>query len=99
VELVKALVSGEAGIQLGIEGTWGLPSRKQHESAPTYKDPRMQVFLQNIQYGKSRQIVPEHFDVQPAMGREVEAAVRGAKTVQQALVDMDDVVTKILKGG
>lgn len=99
VELVKSLVSGEAGIQLGIEGTWGLPARKAHESAPSYQDPRMQVFLQNIQYGKARQIVPEHFDVQPAMGREVEAAVRGAKTVQQALVDMDDVVTKILQGG
>jgi hypothetical protein len=43
--------------------------------------------------------VPQHFDVQPAMGREVEAAVRGAKTVQQALADMDDAVTKILQGG
>lgn len=99
VELVKALVTGDAGIQLGIEGTWGLPSRKQHESAPAYKDPRMAVFLNNIQYGKARQIVPEHFDVQPAMGREVEAAVRGVKTVQQALADMDDVVVKILQGG
>lgn len=99
VELVKALVSGDAGIRLGIEGTWGLPSRREHESAPSYQDPRMQVFLQNIQYGKPRQIVPQHFDVQPAMGREVEAAVRGVKTVQQALADMDDVVTKILQGG
>lgn len=99
VALVRALVTGEAGIQLGIEGTWGLPSRKEHESAPSYEDPRMQVFLSNIQYGKARQIVPEHFDVQPAMGREVEAAVRGVKTVQQALVDMDDVVLKIIQGG
>lgn len=99
VALVRALVSGDAGIQLGIEGTWGLPSRQAHENAPSYEDPRMQIFLENIQYGKARQIVPEHFDVQPAMGREVEAAVRGAKTVQQALADMDDVVTKILQGG
>jgi ABC-type glycerol-3-phosphate transport system substrate-binding protein len=99
VALVRALVSGEAGIQLGIEGTWGLPSRKEHESAPSYQDPRMQVFLNNIQYGKPRQIVPEHFDVQPAMGREVEAAIRGVKTVKEALADMDDVVLKIIQGG
>lgn len=99
VALVRALVTGEAGIQLGIEGTWGLPSRKEHESAPSYEDPRMQVFLSNIQYGKPRQIVPEHFDVQPAMGREVEAAIRGVKTVQQTLADMDDVVLKIIQGG
>jgi multiple sugar transport system substrate-binding protein len=99
VALVRALVSGEAGIKLGIEGTWGLPSRKEHESAPSYQDPRMQVFLSNIQYGKPRQVVPQHFDVQPAMGREVEAAIRGVKTVQQALADMDDVVLKIIQGG
>lgn len=99
VALVRALVSGEAGIQLGIEGTWGLPARAEHESAPSYEDPRMQVFLENIQYGKARQIVPEHFDVQPAMSREVEAALRGVKTVQQALADMDDVVLKIIQGG
>lgn len=99
VALVKALVTGEAGIRLGIEGTWGLPARKQHETAPSYQDPRMQVFLSNIQYGRPRQVVPEHFDVQPAMGREVEAAIRGVKTVQQALADMDDAVLKILQGG
>lgn len=99
VALVKALVSGEAGIRLGIEGTWGIPSRKAHESAPSYQDPRMQVFIQNTQYGRPRQIVPQHFDVQPAMCREVEAALRGVKTVQQTLADMDDVVLKILQGG
>lgn len=99
VALVRALVSGEAGIALGIEGTWGLPSRAEHESAPSYEDPRMQVFLSNIQYGKARQIVPQHFDVQPAMGRHVEAALRGVKTVPEALADMDEEVTKILAGG
>ncbi|MEZ4713710.1 MAG: sugar ABC transporter substrate-binding protein [Caldilineaceae bacterium] len=97
--LVRALVSGDAATAIGIEGVWGLPCRKLQESAKLYEDPRMQVFLGNIQYGKPREIVPQHFDVQPAMGREVEAAVRGAKTVQQALADMDDVVTKILQGG
>ncbi len=99
VALTRALVSGEAGIQLGIEGTWGLPCRKAQESAPSYEDPRMQVFLDNIQYGKARQIVPEHFDVQPAMSRHVETAILGANTVQEALANMDEEVTKILAGG
>ena len=53
----------------------------------------------NIQYGKPRQVVPQHFDVQPTMGRSVEAAVKGAKTVKEALKEMDDAVTKILQGG
>lgn len=99
VALTRALVSGDAGIQLGIEGTWGLPCRKEQESAPSYEDPRMQVFLDNIQYGKARQIVPEHFDVQPAMSRHVETAILGANTVQEALANMDEEVTKILAGG
>lgn len=99
VELVRTLVSEEVGIKLGIEGTWGLPARKAHEQAPSYQDARMQVFLSNIQYGKPRQIVPQHFDVQPAMGREVEAAIHGVKTVQQALADMDEVVLKIIQEG
>jgi ABC-type glycerol-3-phosphate transport system substrate-binding protein len=97
--LVRALMSGDAAIMIGVEGIWGLPCRAAQESAALYQDPRMQVFLSNTQYGRPRQIVPQHFDVQPAMGREVEAAVRGAKTVQQALADMDDAVTKILQGG
>lgn len=99
VALVRALVSEEAGINIGIEGTWGLPARKAHEAAPSFQDPRLQVFISNTQYGKPRQVVPQHFDVQPAMGREVEAAIHGTKTVQQALADMDDVVLKIIQEG
>jgi ABC-type glycerol-3-phosphate transport system substrate-binding protein len=96
--LVRALVSGEAGIKLGIEGTWGLPARKEHEKAPSYADPRMKVFLANIQYGKIRQIVPQHFDVQPTMGRHVEMAVKGVKPVKEALKEMDEAVLKIIQG-
>jgi ABC-type glycerol-3-phosphate transport system substrate-binding protein len=97
-KLVRALVTGEAGIKLGIEGTWGLPARKDHEKAPSYNDPRMKVFLANIQYGKPRQIVPQHFDVQPTMGRHVEMAVKGVKPVKETLKEMDDAVLKIIQG-
>jgi hypothetical protein len=53
--------------------------------------------VDNVKFGKIRQVVPQHFDVQPAMGRHVEAAVKGVKSVEQALKDMDEEVTKILK--
>lgn len=99
VELTKALTSGEAGLAIGIEGIWGLPARKAYESAALYQDDRMKVFLANLQYGRPRQIVKEHFDVQPAMGRNVETAVRGTTSVQEALANMDAEITKILAGG
>lgn len=99
VELTKSLASGDAGLAIGIEGIWGLPARKAYESAALYQDDRMKVFLANLQYGRPRQIVKEHFDVQPAMGRHVETAVRGSATVQEALANMDAEITKILAGG
>ncbi|TAK24144.1 MAG: sugar ABC transporter substrate-binding protein [Chloroflexota bacterium] len=97
-ELVNALTSPEVNNNLGIGGTWGLPARKASESAEIFKDSRMKVFVENVKYGRPRQVVPQHFDVQPAMGRHVEAAFKGAKSVKQALKDMDEEVTKILKG-
>ena len=53
--LTRALVSGDVGIKLGIEGTCGLPARKQQERASIFQDPRMKVFISNIQHGKPRQ--------------------------------------------
>lgn len=97
-ELLKALVTPEVNEKLVIEGIWGMPVRKAAENAKLYEDPRLKVFVENGKYGKPRQIVVQHFDVQPAMGREIEAALRGAKSVKQALKDMDEEVTKIIRG-
>ena len=97
-QLIEALSAPAVNNRIGIEADWGLPIRKASaDSSEVYKDPRMQVIVDNMKYGKIRQVVPQHFDVQPAMGREVEAAMQGTKTVKQALKDMDDEVTKILK--
>jgi len=97
-QLVEALSAPEVNNRIGIEADWGLPVRKASaDSSPIYKDPRMAVIVDNMKYGRIRQAVAQHFDVQPAMGREVEAAMQGAKTVKQALQDMDAEVTKILK--
>jgi ABC-type glycerol-3-phosphate transport system substrate-binding protein len=96
--LVKALSSEDTGIKLSIEGTGGLPVRMAHEAAPSFQDPRMKRFVDNLQFGKPRQVVPQHFEVQPAMSRHVEEALKGVKPVKQALKEMDETVAKILKG-
>lgn len=97
-QLVEALSAPAVNNKIGIEADWGLPIRKASaDTSEVYKDPRMKVVVDNMKYGRIRQAVAQHFDVQPAMGREVEAAMQGTKTVKQALQDMDAEVTKILK--
>jgi ABC-type glycerol-3-phosphate transport system substrate-binding protein len=97
-ELLTALSKPEVNNKIGIEADWGLPIRKASaDTAEPYKDPRLKVVVDNVKYGKIRYCVPQHFDVQPAMSRHVEAAVKGAKSVEQALKDMDEEVAKILK--
>jgi multiple sugar transport system substrate-binding protein len=97
-QLIEALSVPAVNNRIGIEADWGLPVRKASaDTSEVYKDPRMAVIVDNMKFGRIRQAVPQHFDVQPAMGREVEAAMQGVKTVKQALKDMDDEVTKILK--
>jgi multiple sugar transport system substrate-binding protein len=98
-QLLEALSAPAVNNKIGIEADWGLPVRKASaDTSEVYKDPRMKVIVDNIKFGKIRQVVPQHFDVQPAMGRHVEAAMQGTKTVKQALKDMDDEVAKIIKG-
>jgi multiple sugar transport system substrate-binding protein len=96
--LLETLSQPQVNNRIGIEADWGLPIRQASaDTSEVYKDPRMKVVVDNVKFGKIRQVVPQHFDVQPAMGRHVEAAVKGAKSVEQALKDMDEEVTKILK--
>jgi multiple sugar transport system substrate-binding protein len=98
VALTLALVDPKVNGPINVEGSGSLPARKAQEGvSELYKDPRWKVIIDSMKYGKPRQIVPQHFDVQPAMGRQVEAAVKGVKTVKQALKDMDEEVSKILK--
>jgi multiple sugar transport system substrate-binding protein len=98
-ELLTTVIKPENNNRIGVEADWGLPVRKATaDTAEPYKDPRLKVVVDNVKYGKIRLAVPQHFDVQPAMSRHVEAAVKGAKSVDQALKDMDEEVAKILKG-
>jgi ABC-type glycerol-3-phosphate transport system substrate-binding protein len=98
-DLLTVLQKPENNNRIGVEADWGLPVRKATaDTAEPYKDPRLKVVVDNVKYGKIRLAVPQHFDVQPAMSRQVEAAIKGTKSVEQTLKDMDEEVAKILKG-
>jgi multiple sugar transport system substrate-binding protein len=99
-EALQGLITPEVLIGIFVNGDWAQPCRKAVENAQLYQqDSRMKVVANNMQYAVPREAVPQSFDVQPAMSREVEAAMRGAKSVKQALQDMDAAVAKIMKGG
>ena len=97
-EVLKGLIEPDVLIAIYVEGDWATPARKAMAKAKLYEDPRMKVVADGVNYALPREAVPQSFDVQPAMSREVEAAVRGTKSVKQALQDMDAAVAKILKG-
>jgi ABC-type glycerol-3-phosphate transport system substrate-binding protein len=96
--LVQALVGDEAGVELGVEGTWGMPARKAHERASALADPRLRRCVESVRYATPRQSVPQLFNVQSAMGRYVEMAIKGIRPVTEVLKEMDATVTKILRG-
>src|SRR5579884_697768 len=97
-EVLKGLIKPDVLIAIYVDANWATPCRKAVEGAKLYDDPRMKVVVDSVKFAVAREAVPQSFDVQPAMSREVEAAVRGTKTVKQALQDMDAAVTKIMKG-
>ena len=97
-EVLQGLVTPSVLIGVFVNGDWAQPCRKAVENAQLYQqDPRMKVVAANMQYAVAREAVPQSFDVQTAMSREVQAAMLGAKSVKQALQDMDTAVTKIMK--
>ena len=90
----------EAGIQLGIEGDVGhAGAHGARARAPCWPTRGCGCASTSLRFATPRQVVPQHFDVQPAMGRHVEAAIRGATPVKEALREMDATVTRILRGG
>lgn len=97
-EVLQGLIAPDVLIAIYVQGDWATPARKAMANAKLYDDPRMKAVADGVNYALAREAVPQSFDVQPAMSREVEAAVRGTKSVKQALQDMDTAVAKILKG-
>ena len=86
----------QVNLEINVESRKSMPCRASQESYTIYQDAPWDQYVANAKFGKGRQIVPQHFDVQPAMGRWVEKAALGELTVDEALQGMDDEVTKII---
>jgi multiple sugar transport system substrate-binding protein len=97
-QVMQGLVVPDTNVQIFVVGDLGMPVRKAQASNKIYDDPRLKTMIDSIPLSIPREMTPQSFDIQPAMSREVEAALRGVKTVKQALTDMDAAVAKILAG-
>ena len=75
-----------------------LPCRKALESFELYGTDPWKTFADNTKFTKLRQIVPGHFDVQPAMNRWVTTAALGEVTVAEALRAMDEAILGMISG-
>lgn len=95
-EAIKYSSESDRNYRLNIVPQRSMPVRKALESFEMYQTSPWKELAANAQWGKPREVVPQHFDVQPAMGRWVEKAARGTISVEEALKGMDDEVAEIL---
>ncbi len=86
--------------EINVVGDRSMPCRVAMESYELYKKEPWKTYSTNgNKFGKGRQIVEEHFDVQPAMSRWVEKAALGELSVEETLEGMDAEVLDIISGG
>jgi len=86
----------EVNLKINIENRRSMPCRGAMEAYDIYQVQPWKQYVANARFGRGRQIVPQHFDVQPAMGRWVEKAGLGEMSVEEALAGMDAEVLKII---
>lgn len=98
-ETMKYFASPGPNHDINVVGDRSMPCRVAMEAYELYKQEPWKTYSQNgNKFGKGRQIVPEHFDVQPAMSRWVEKAALGELTVEETLEGMDAEVLEIITG-
>ena len=86
----------QVNLEINIESRRSMPCRAAMESYDIYFVEPYRQFMANSRFAKTRQVVPQHFDVQPAMGRWVYWAGMGEITVGEALAGMDAEVLRII---
>ena len=86
----------QVNLLINVESRRSMPCRKAMEVYDIYQVEPWKQYVSNAKFGKGRQMVPQHFDVQPAMGRWVEKAALGEMSAEEALVGMDEEVLKII---
>ncbi len=98
-ETMKYFASPGPNYEINVVGDRSMPCRVAMESYELYKSEPWKTYSTNgNKFGKGRQIVPEHFDVQPAMSRWVEKAALNDLTVEEALEGMDAEILDIISG-
>ena len=90
------LLRPQVNLEINVESRRSMPCRVAMEAYDIYQVQPWKQYVANAKFGKGRQIVPQHFDVQPAMGRWVEKAALGEMSAEEALVGMDEEVLKII---
>ena len=97
-ETLKYFASPEPNYNINIVGDRAMPCRAAMEYYGLYGSEPYRTLAGNVKHGRVRQVVPEHFDVQPAMSRWVEKAGLGELSVSEALRGMDKEVQEIVDG-
>ena len=75
-----------------------MPCRTAMEDYDLYATDPWKTFASNGNYAQFRQVVTEHFDIQPAMSSWVEKAALGELSVDEALEGMDAEVLEYMSG-
>ena len=97
--VLKFFSAPQRNYEINVFGDRSMPCRGAMEEFELYRSEPWKSFLENLQFGRVRQVVPKHFDVQPAMSRWIGHAASGEVNVSEALRGMDEEVRDILSGG
>lgn len=97
-ETLKYFASPGPNYEINVLGDRSMPCRYAMEGYDLYQSEPYRTYAANVQFGETRKVVPEHFDVQPAMSRWVEKAALGELSVDETLRGMDAEVLEIITG-
>ena len=97
-EVLKFFSAPQRNYEINVFGDRSMPCRGAMEEFELYRSEPWKSFLENLQFGRIRQVVPWHFAVQDAMSRWVEEAALEGVTVPEALRGMDEEVHDIVSG-
>ena len=88
-DLLKHLATPVPNYEMNDLGGVALPSRGAMEDFALFRSDPWKGLVENLRFARLRQILPQHWDIQPAMSRWVEQAALGQSSITEALPGMD----------
>ena len=64
-ETLKYFASPGPNYEINVLGDRSMPCRYAMEGYDLYQSEPYRTYAANVQFGETRKVVPEHFDVQP----------------------------------